>query len=529
MIKIFTKPILRKLRLVPLVLPAIFVGVIVSCVQDEGGEIPLFLDVLAETNTISFDSSIIREEHMESYQVAVSQFTSNLQVTLEDEAGVFQISTSSTSGFGNSLDIAAAGITDDRVTIFIKFFTETAAESYTATITHTTEGLVNDAVVQIDGLGILDPGKTPNVATNVPVIAFDPTVIGATQVISYELTASKLQGAVDLELSDATAPFGISKEMTGPFTSTLNYAVDEFSPGPVTIYVQFAPVAEGQFNADVELTTVDLPIVPKVALSGQGTLDPPKLLFSEDFVYTESILPHTDRVPTNAGDDNAMVEGWIAVRSGRTPFQLTNGLSFPGYTGIGLGQGILVEFDASAGPTNRQLFAHNIAEQQDATFTGEYFMSYLLEMNAIPAKGQFNRPVFFVDWAATGVTDFSVGAVIKNTAAAGDPADNVVFSLRDNNTEQISSIPVQTGQAYLVVLKLTVTDDDQSNNNNEAELFIFDAAAPASEPVTADITMTGIIDSRLFRAVAILKDNSGAASYVVDGIKVANTWEDLFK
>ena len=80
-----------------------------------------------------------------------------------------------------------------------------------------------------------------------------------------------------------------------------------------------------------------------------------------------------------------------------------------------------------------------------------------------------------------------------------------------------------------MVLKLTVTDDDQSNNNNEAELFIFDAAAPASEPVTADITMTGIIDSRLFRAVAILKDNSGAASYVVDGIKVANTWEDLFK
>ena len=103
MIKIFTKPILRKLRLVPLVLPAIFAGVIVSCVQDEGGEIPLFLDVLAETNTISFDSSIIREEHMESYQVAVSQLTSNLQVTLEDEAGVFQISTSSTSGFGNSL------------------------------------------------------------------------------------------------------------------------------------------------------------------------------------------------------------------------------------------------------------------------------------------------------------------------------------------------------------------------------------------------------------------------------------------
>lgn len=380
---------------------------------------------------------------------------------------------------------------------------------------------------------IEDEGGEPpiylDVLTDISSLDFEATTLNEPVILTYEVAAFELSG--NLTVSVTNGPFSIAKTTDGDFNNMVSFSPGDFNGTPLSVFVRFMPEEEGQFSADITHEAAGLEIERTVSLMGDGIIDPAsiaELLFQDDFDYPDDVVPSTERNTDNDGATNAALDGWIAVRPGRTPFEMTAGLSFTGYTGSGIGGGVLVAFDASEGPANRQLFAHNIDDQQDEEFVGTYYMSYMLTINSVPAKGQFNRPVMFVDWTEAGVTDFITSPIIANTAAGEDP-DNVVFGIRDNGIQAVSEISAEVGITYLVVMKHNVTDTDLSNNNNTAELFIFSNEAPLEEPGSADLLYEGVVDGRLVKAVALLKDNSGAASYTVDGLKISHTWEDLFK
>lgn len=364
-----------------------------------------------------------------------------------------------------------------------------------------------------------------DLVTEVATVEFDPTIVEASTSASYRIAGTKLTGPVLVDV--AGTAFSISKTSTGEYANSLEIQPDEFVDGLFSLYVRFTPNELGNYEGSIEHSTSGVVSMPTVQLSGQGITDPSqiaKLLMSEDFDYAVGELPSTDR--TGDGIQNAQMEDWIKVRTNNTPIDvIAPGLEYSGYPGSGIGNAVDMKFTPPG--SNSNLYAYNLSEQQDDEFTGSYYVSCMFKVEGFPAEGQFNRPVMLIDWVeANGAGDFSSAIQIANNA--GD----VKFGIKWGPQGALSDVTPVIGQTYLIVLKHTVTDTDPDNVNNTASLYIFeDGVIPAEEPAEGALTNVkpDTWGDKMIKAVALLRDNSGPGDYVVDGLRVANTWEDLFK
>lgn len=375
------------------------------------------------------------------------------------------------------------------------------------------------------------PVADPSISVSPGSVSFGDVDAGTfSNVESFTITGENLTG--DVEVS-TQAPFSIATSADGTFGQTLNLPMDDFASGSVTVFTRFEPAEtdEGEMSGEIMALTEGFDGSISVALSGTSiteTTEPPAaLLVEEHFPYEGPLLPSTDN--TGTGEGNAAVgDGWVKVRTANDGISIhTPGLSFPGYPGSDAGNAVILSFGARE---ESDVYVNNLDEPQDENFTGDFYVAYMLHIESFPAKGQFNRPVLLTDWNDNGGALWMTGPTIRNRAAADAAEDDVVFGLRYEGAEfQDSGFAPEIGKTYLLVMKHSVTDTDFSNNNDVASLFIIESDIPATEPATPDLLYENVPDKYMAKGVALLETNSQAGAYIVDGVKVAKSWEDLFK
>jgi hypothetical protein len=376
-----------------------------------------------------------------------------------------------------------------------------------------------------------EPLAEPSIILSSNSISFGSVSAGtSSDVQTYTVTGEDLRGDVTLSTQ---APFAVATSADGTFEQTLNFTTEDFASGPLTVFTRFDPADsdEGDFTGEITHSTEGIANAGTIALSGTSVVESSEpetgsLLAEEQFDYTTDLLPSTDN--TGTGADNAAIDGWVKVRSANDGiFMHTDGLSFAGYSGSDVGKAVFLQKGAAS---ESDLYVNNLTEPQDDSFTGDFYVAYMIQVEGYPAKSQYNRPVMFVDWKDNGTAAFMTATTVRNRAAADAAEDDVVFGLKFEGEEfQNTEIVPEIGKTYLIVMKHTVTDADLTNNNDVASLYVIDGEIPASEPATPDLLYENTPDRYMVKGISLLEDNSNPGAYIIDGIKVANNWEDLFK
>lgn len=371
----------------------------------------------------------------------------------------------------------------------------------------------------------------PSISVNPGSISFGDVDAGTpSNVESFTLTGENLTGDVAVSTQ---APFAVATSADGTFGQTLNVTTNDFATGSVTVFTRFEPAEtdEGEMTGEITALTEGFGGSVSVALSGtsvKGTTEPPAaLLMEEHFDYAGGTLPSTDN--TGTGEGNAAVgDGWVKVRAANNGISLHSpGLSFAGYPGSDVGNAVRLSFGAA---NESDVYVNNLDEPQGADFTGDFYVAYMLQIESFAAKGQFNRPVLLTDWNDNGGANWMTGPTIRNRAAADAADDDMVFGLKYGGKEFVdSNVVPEIGKTYLIVMKHSVTDTDFTNDNDEASLFVIEGEIPATEPATPALVYSNLPDGLKAKGVAILETNSQKGAYIVDGVKVAKSWEDLFK
>jgi hypothetical protein len=198
-------------------------------------------------------------------------------------------------------------------------------------------------------------------------------------------------------------------------------------------------------------------------------------------------------------------QGWAKHSGNASPndsILVTDGLSFAGYPGSGVG-----------GAANLV----GLNKDQSKTFTsqttGNVYVSFMMKAAAV------NRPGYFLHLSPSPVTTTFFSRVWINATGSGMAIGPVVSPALEPATYS----PVIAGQTYLVVVKLDLTSKVSS-------LFIF-STIPTTEPATAQMTYTETAATSVGAVCLRQYSFSGSTTnqnVVVDGIRVANTWDALF-
>ncbi len=206
-----------------------------------------------------------------------------------------------------------------------------------------------------------------------------------------------------------------------------------------------------------------------------------QMLLTEDFNYTLG--------------SNLTANGWSVQSGGTTqPIDVVAGLSFTGYVGSGIG-----------GAANVDNNGQDLYKTFTSQTTGTVYVSFLLKTQSTNAADYF----FHLGTNPTNTSNFRPRLYIT---AGGNG-----IALSDNSTLPTSFVSITPGTTYLVVIKRNIS-------SNETSLFVFDTL-PTIEPSTPNQTYTG--QSTTIGSVG-LRQYSASQRQIVDGIRIANTWEDIF-
>ncbi|MCM8568305.1 hypothetical protein NE848_02880 [Gramella jeungdoensis] len=467
--------------------------------------------LVSNESSLDFGNVVVDQtSEVKSYTLAGSDLEEdvNLEVT-----GPFGISLTQDGEFTSSITIDANDAMDDQ-SVYVRF-EPTAEGEATGAIVHSSSELESDVEVALTGTG--DP--IPDVSVIVDPTTLDLGSVPLNQVsgaASYTLTGSGLTSDVTVT---GSALFKVSRSSDGTFTESLSIPAADFETGDVEIFVQFNSTGEiGEKTGEITHTSDEVEIESVVVVA--SSISATTKLFLDNFDYTAGeAIPSTDR--TGSGTDNEVMDGWLKVRTGNADILVADqNLTYNGYP-ESTGNAALLDLEGSS-----NVYAHNLSEQQTVDFVGAYYSSFLLKIEALPTGG-FSRPVMFVDWNPNGTVKFLTSISIESNG--GDPK----FGIRMEGNVENSDITPEEGKTYLVVIKHTVPDADQGNNNNSGQLFVFDAEdIPATEPATADASITTGTspgDGRLVKAITLVNDNNPDARYIVDGLKVTTQWSDLFE
>jgi hypothetical protein len=264
-----------------------------------------------------------------------------------------------------------------------------------------------------------------------------------------------------------------------------------------------------------------------IALCFISTSASSQVLFSENFVYTG----------TN-GDSltNPLIGGnvWKAHSGGgnlirNVKFQ-TTGLSFSGYKGSGLGGSVKFQTTVGSQDVNANIGSNVNTGSVYASFllridssggrdTATDYFFHLCDSSGITGVSNFRTRVFVADGSTAntfkiGLSKGTGAKLTANQITAGAKAP--VFTTTEYNV----------GQTYLVVLKYTF--NTSSTRDDNLDLFVIDAAIPASLPTpTLSFTDTAISDLKQIQSVVIRQGNIGRTLGILDGIFSYSSWSDI--
>lgn len=205
-----------------------------------------------------------------------------------------------------------------------------------------------------------------------------------------------------------------------------------------------------------------------------------QILLTEDFTY-----PIGDLLTTH---------GWTAHSgSGSQPIDVITGLTFSGYVGSGIG--------GAADINNNGEDVHKTFSQQSS---GAVYVSFLLNAGPTNSAGYF----FHLGQGTIGSTFFT-RVWINGTGTGVGIGTNAPTTY----------VPITANTTYLVVLKYELSTKVSS-------LFIFNSL-PSLEPTAADQTFTETASIPNVGSIALRQYNASQRQ-LVDGIRVASNWSDIF-
>jgi hypothetical protein len=201
---------------------------------------------------------------------------------------------------------------------------------------------------------------------------------------------------------------------------------------------------------------------------------------NEDDNNDEPLLIENFDYPTGAKitDNN-----WIQYNGGTTSITVTDGLSFSGYAGSNIGGAV-------------EIGGEWVARTFPAQTTGNVYVAFLLKTSSSTTAAPF---------LSLSENPANLITTIAKLGASSADGTKIGFNFASNSiTPNVST---------LVVLKYDFS-------NQTSSLFILDSYS-ATEPATANQTITESspsIGSVCFR-------NEGITGVIIDGIRVATTWE----
>jgi len=195
---------------------------------------------------------------------------------------------------------------------------------------------------------------------------------------------------------------------------------------------------------------------------------------------------------------------------------LTSGLSYSGYTLSNIGRSVRVDStgqdvyrDLYNNTTSGNLYTAFMLNVSSATLAGDYFYAYLPQNSTSNYTGRlFLKAARVSGYYFIGISKGAVGV-----------AESVVYS-----TDSF-----QTNTTSLVVLKYQFNTGTTSNDS--VVLYNFTGIVPSTEPnrnVAATIGGTTLDATALGRVALRQGTNTSSPRLFIDGIRVANTWTDLF-
>jgi hypothetical protein len=215
----------------------------------------------------------------------------------------------------------------------------------------------------------------------------------------------------------------------------------------------------------------------------------------EDFDYT-------------VGDTINILRGWVFNSSYVNPITVTSpGLTFTGFPGSGIGNAVTL--------TNN---GQDLYKQASASITsGNVYGSFMINVTAAQATGDY----FFAFTTPSSGSAYTARTFIKSSGAGF-----VVGISKINDPAPVYGTTVyDLNKTYVMVVKYNYAT--ASATDDQASVFVFDGALPSTEPTTpaAGPTAATGADATALNRVALRQGTAGnAPSFIIDGIRMADSW-----
>jgi hypothetical protein len=207
--------------------------------------------------------------------------------------------------------------------------------------------------------------------------------------------------------------------------------------------------------------------------------------------------------------------GWeVHSGAGSNVLSTTTGLSYTGYTGSGVGNAVLLQ-----------------------NLGGEDVNKGFIEQNIDGSSVYFSMLVNINDASATKVGDvfFHIGDRVSGTSYtlfsarvfAKITSDVVNFGISNTSTATYGTTSFAKNTTYLLVVKYTIS----VAGNDEVKLWVLPSGIPPNEGSAGspEVTNTTTAGQNVIDAVGIRQGSSAnSVQLVLDGIRIANNWSDLF-
>jgi hypothetical protein len=160
----------------------------------------------------------------------------------------------------------------------------------------------------------------------------------------------------------------------------------------------------------------------------------------------------------------------------------------------------------------------NDGEDVNRTFTsvttGSLYCAFLIQANSISND-------YFLHLSNTGISSNRGRIFIKGSGSSF----NLGLSKGAETASYTTGLPFNTGTTYLLVLKYSIVE---GATNDNVSLYIITGSVPATEPGTPSIGPLGdASQSDLTNVSSVaLRQYSSSQNILVDGIRVAQKWED---
>jgi hypothetical protein len=221
----------------------------------------------------------------------------------------------------------------------------------------------------------------------------------------------------------------------------------------------------------------------------------------------------------NYGSNDSLIgvgynNGWLLVSSTVNPLRASaTGLTFTGYNGSGVGNAVPMA-------NNGQDACKDLKNSQTYT-SGSVYASLLVNVTAAQAAGDY----FFGLLPSGSLTLFSARTFIKLSSAGYYKVAISRGSIGAAETISYSADSFALNTTYLFVAKYTF--NTVSAVDDSVRLYVLSSSIPATEPTNATCSALGGTTPDLANVarVALRQGSaSNAATLVVDGIRVSNSW-----